>query len=50
MLNLLQKRIEEEKECRHLELKDFHGIIDSLVKQFKVHLIKEKGFLNETIK
>lgn len=36
VLNLLQKRIEEEKECRQLEIKDFHGVIDSLLKQFQV--------------
>ncbi|KAL7032129.1 hypothetical protein ACKWTF_007230 [Chironomus riparius] len=40
VLNLLQKRIEEEKECRQLEIKDFHGVIDNLLKQFQ----EIKGF------
>lgn len=38
VLNLLQKRIEEEKECRQLEIKDFHGVIDGLLKQFQVRI------------
>lgn len=40
VLNLLQKRIEEERECRQLEIKDFHGVIDGLLKQFQ----EIKGF------
>jgi hypothetical protein len=40
VLNLLQKRIEEEKECRQLEVKDFHGVIDNLLKQFQVIFIQ----------
>jgi hypothetical protein len=36
VLNLLQKRIEEEKESRQLEVKDMNGIVDNLVKQFQV--------------
>lgn len=43
VLNLLQKRIEEEKECRQLEVKDFHGVIDNLLKQFQ----EIKGFRND---
>lgn len=36
VLNLLQKRIEEEKESRQLEFKDLNGVIDNLLKQFQV--------------
>jgi hypothetical protein len=41
VLNLLQKRIEEEKECRQLEIKDFHGVIDGLLKQFQVSWVHD---------
>lgn len=36
VLNLLQKRIEEEKESRTNEFKDIIAIIDKLQKQFQV--------------
>lgn len=36
VLNLLQKRIEEEKESRTFEIKDLNGVIDNLLKQFQV--------------
>lgn len=36
VLNLLQKRIEEEKESRQLEMKDLNGVVENLLKQFKV--------------
>lgn len=36
VLNLLQKRIEEEKESRVHELKDLSQVIENLVKQFQV--------------
>jgi hypothetical protein len=36
VLNLLQKRIEEEKESRKFEYKDLNGVLDSLLKQFQV--------------
>ena len=36
VLNLLQKRIEEEKESRQFEIKDLNGVVDNLLKQFQV--------------
>lgn len=36
VLNLLQKRIDEEKESRNFEIKDLNGVIEKLLKQFKV--------------
>lgn len=40
VLNLLQKRIEEEKETRTYEIKDIVAIIESLQKQFQVRRLK----------
>lgn len=36
VLNLLQKRIEEERESRTFEIKDLNKVIDNLQKQFQV--------------
>lgn len=36
VLNLLQKRIDEERESRKFELKDLSGVIENLLKEFKV--------------
>lgn len=36
VLNLLQKRIEEERESRKFEIKDLNGVVDNLLKQFQV--------------
>lgn len=36
VLNLLQKRIEEEKESRSIEIKDLNEAVANLLKQFKV--------------
>lgn len=36
VLNLLQRRIEEEKKSRQIEFKDMNGEIEGLLKQFQV--------------
>lgn len=36
VLNLLQKRIGEEKESRQFDMKDLNGTIQNLLKQFQV--------------
>lgn len=41
VLNLLQKRIEEEKESRTFDIKDLNGIIDNLSKQFQVRFVQQ---------
>lgn len=38
VLNLLQKRIDEERQSRQFELKDLNGVIENLLKQFKVRI------------
>lgn len=39
VLNLLQKRIEEEKESREFEVRDLSRLVENLQKQFQVKLI-----------
>lgn len=36
VLNLLQKRIEEEKQSRQVDFKDMNGVVENLLKEFKV--------------